>query len=77
MIKIFGYEQDSEKLLKLEEMSIECSISELEEIIQFLQVVKTSHEKAIDETEMCTSHYRDWSTTWDRKSADIIVVTKK
>jgi len=77
MIKAFGYEKGSENLLALEEITIQCNIQELEDIIKFLKITKEEHEKAVDETEMCHSHFRDWCKKWTRKSSDIVIVTKR
>lgn len=74
---IYGYEKDSEDLLKLEEASILCSVTELEKIICFLIEVKKEHEKIASNIEICHSHYRDWDKEWDKSSSDLIIATKQ
>lgn len=75
-MKIFGYQKDGENLLKLEEVSIECNIEELENIAKFLCEAKNNHAAVADKTDMCHSHFRDWDSTWKKGEADLIVVTK-
>lgn len=75
-MKIFGYKKDSEDLLKLEEVTIQCNIKELGEIIDYLIDAKIKHANVANETDMCHSHYRDWNQTWQESEPDIIVVTK-
>ena len=75
-MRVFGYQQNSEDLLQLEEISIECSIEELEKLIEFLNEVKTKHNAVKNQTDMCHSHYRDWKSDWNNKEPDIIMVTK-
>lgn len=75
-MKIFGYQKDSEDLLKLEEVSIQCSIGELENIISFLDKVKREHGTVEGRTDMCHSHFRDWNPTRKKGEPDIIIVTQ-
>ena len=75
VVKVFGYQKDSENLIELQEISFQCSITELENIIKFLLNVKEQHTKVIDEVELCHSHFRDWQVEWKPGSTDIIVVT--
>lgn len=74
-MKIFGYEENNDNLLDLQEVSFQCDIKELEKIIKFLQDVKENHSKVINEVELCHSHFRDWDVEWKAGSTDIIVVT--
>ena len=74
---IYGYEKNSEDLLKLEEASILCNLTELEKIISFLQDVKREHEKVKSKIEISHSHYRDWDKEWDKSSSDLIIATKE
>jgi hypothetical protein len=75
IMKVFGYQKDSEDLIELQEVSFQCNITELDKVIQFLQNVKEQHGKVIDEVELCHSHFRDWDVEWKADSTDIIVVT--
>ena len=76
MIKIFGYENEhEEKLLSLEEMTIQCNVKELGEIIDFLQMAKDELDIVVLEDGKVGNihwHYQDWSKTWINESADII-----
>jgi len=74
-MKIYGYQKDDDTLLKLEEMSLQCTIEELEKIIVFLKKVKMEHEKVSSGANICHSHWRDWDLTWTEGEPDIIIVT--
>lgn len=74
-MKAYGYQENSNNLLELEEVSFECDIEELDEIIKFFQYVKEEHSKVRLETELCHSHLRDWKDGWKKDLTDIIVVT--
>jgi len=75
VMKVFGYEKDSENLIELQEVSFQSDITELDKIIKFLQSVKMQHSKVNGEVELCHSHFRDWDAEWKSDSTDIIVVT--
>ena len=75
VVKVFGYQKDSEELIELEEVSFQSDIGGLDKIIKFLQEVKEQHSKVIGEVELCHSHFRDWDVDWKAGSTDIIVVT--
>ena len=75
-MKFLGYQKDDDKLIKLEEVSLQCSLSELDEVIEFLNNVKTEHATALGKTDMCHSHFRDWNSSWNREDSDFIIVTK-
>lgn len=74
-MKIYGYQKDDDTLLRLEEMSLQCTTKELEKIIEFLKDIKTEHEKISSSVSMCHSHWRDWDSTWVEGEPDIIIVT--
>ena len=75
VLRVFGYQKDSEELIELQEVSFQSDIGELDKVIKFLQEVKKQHNKVIDEVELCHSHFRDWDVDWKVGSTDIIVVT--
>lgn len=75
-MKFFGYQKDDAKLLELEEVSLQCNPSELDEVIEFLNKVKIEHATALGKTNMCHSHFRDWKSSWNRGDVDFIIVTK-
>ena len=75
-MRIFGYQKDSDKLLNLNEMTIQCDVNELDRIIVFLNEVKTKHSTVSEKTDMCHSHLRDIDLQWKNGDPDIIVVTK-
>ena len=75
-MKIFGYEKDRDDLLELEEVSLQCSIEELDKFIDFLHNVKKEHSTIVNKVEFCHSHFRDWDVTWKKGEADIIIVTE-
>ncbi len=43
VVKVFGYQKDSENLIELQEVSFQSDITELDKIIKFLQNVKEQH----------------------------------
>ena len=75
-MKFFGYQKDDDKLLELKEVSLQCNLDELDEIIGFLDKVKTEHAMASGKTDLCHSHFRDWKSSRNREEPDFIVVTK-
>ena len=75
-MKFFGYEKDSEKLIGLKEVTFDGNLEELEELINFLKDVQEEHIKVAQKTDMCHSHFRDWSSDWNTKDSDFIVVTR-
>ena len=74
-MKAYGYQKNNDNLLELEEVSFECDIKEIDEIIKFFQYVKKEHSKTRLEAEFYHSHLRDWKESWTNESSDIIVVT--
>ena len=42
-MKFFGYEKDSEKLMKLSEATFDGTLEELEDLIDFLKSVQEEH----------------------------------
>ena len=74
-MKIYGYQKDDDTLLKLEEMSLQCTIMEMEKIIVFLKKVKMEHERVSAGENICHSNWRDLDPTWTEGEPDIIIVT--
>lgn len=61
---------------KLKEVSLECTIEELDKVINFLSDVRIEHAAISKKTVMCChSHLRDWDAVWTKEEPDIIVVT--
>ena len=52
-MKFFGYEKDSEKLMKLSEATFDGTLEELEDLIDFLKTVQEEHSKVAKKTDMC------------------------
>ena len=44
-MKFFGYEKDSEQLMKLSEATFDGTLEELEDLIDFLKTVQEEHSK--------------------------------
>lgn len=76
VVKIYGYEKDSDELLVLKEISLLCSIEELDKLICFLQTAKSEHNKVKNESPMCHSHFKDYDMTEESGQPDVIIVTK-
>lgn len=74
-MKVYGYQKNSDDLLKLNEVSFECNIEEVDEIIKFFKYVKEEHGKVRLEGGLCHSHLRDWKDGWNSDMPDVIVVT--
>lgn len=75
-MKIFGYQKDNDTLLGLEEVSLQCTIDELEKVIKFLLEERKQHTKVYKKTDICHSHLRDWDDDWKNGDPDLIVVTE-
>ena len=75
-MKLWGYEKDSENLIRLKEATFDGTLEELEELINFLKYVQEEHMKVAQKTDMCQSHFRDWSSDWNTEDSDFIVVTR-
>ncbi len=75
-MRLFGYQKDNDELLRLEEISLQCSIEELQKIIDFLNKTRTEHAAVESKTDICHSHFRDWDPEWKKSDPDIVVVTK-
>lgn len=76
-MKFWGYKKDDDALLQLEEVSLECTITEMQDIIDFLNNAKKEHESVQGKTGMCHSHLRDFSSEWKKGAPDFIVVTSQ
>lgn len=74
-MRVFGYKKNKKKLLELKEVTFQCTIEELDKIIEFFSEVKSQHSKVIGKTEMCHSHYQDWDDKWTSKNPDVIIAT--
>ncbi len=74
VMKIYGYQRNHDELLDMQEVSFQCSLEEIEKIIQFLNKVRDEHGKVKDRTKICHSHLRDYDADWE-KDTDLIIVT--
>ena len=74
-MQIYGYQKDVDTLINLEEVSLQCTLEELDDIIGFLTKTREEHAKVIEKTSMCHSHFRDWNSAWKQGNPDLIVVT--
>lgn len=75
-MKIFGYEKDSESLLSLEEMSILCTIQEIDMLIEFLKYSKQELKSVEESGGTGHCHFRDYSKEWEKGNPDFIIVTE-
>ena len=75
-MKFYGYEKDNERLMKLSEVTFDGTLEELEDLINFLKNVQEEHTKVVKKTDICHSHFRDWSDKWNKEDSDFIVVTR-
>ncbi len=75
-MKFYGYKKDGDELLELEEVTLQCSVNELEDIIGFLIETKKKHSSVMDKTDICHSHFKDWSESYNKSNPDFIIVSK-
>lgn len=75
-MRIFGYEEGKDILLRMDEVSFECNLNELKRLICFLQDTYDEHYSARLKTDICHSHLRDWDKMWNTGEPDVVVVTK-
>jgi len=69
-MNIYGYKKESDELLELSEISLECSIEELDSIIDFLKYAKDLKIKNKDK--YGHEHFKDWAK--EEKLVDIIIL---
>ena len=62
--------------MKLSEVTFDGTLEELEDLINFLKNVLEEHTKVVKKTDICHSHFRDWSDKWNKEDSDFIVVTR-
>ena len=74
-MQIYGYQKKVDTLINLKEVSLQCTLEELDDIISFLIKSSEEHADVIGKASMCHSHFRDWNSTWKQGNPDIIVVT--
>ena len=74
-MQIYGYQKNSETLMDLEEVSLKCTLEELEKIVGFLSKALEEHAGVVDRNDICHSHFRDWDSTWREGNPDLIIVT--
>ena len=71
----YGHEWNSEGELPntLREVSLDLSREELDQLIEFLQDVRTEAED-IKLDSLSHWHFRDWSESWTEKHSDFIIL---
>ena len=74
-MQIYGYQKDADTLINLEEVSLHCTLEELDDIIGFLSKSRKEHAEGAEKTGMCHSHLRDWKQGWKQGEPDLIVIT--
>ena len=67
---VYGYEEDSNKLLKMESVCFYGTLCELEKVADFFE--KTL-EKCKEDKEVCQEYYHDWDKEWSEGFPDIII----
>lgn len=75
-MKIFGYSNsDDDNLMRMAEVSIQCTAEEVDKLIEFFKYAKSlhsiPHESAVRNYH---SHLRDWDKNWNKDGGDIILV---
>lgn len=73
-MKAYGY-SNTNKFVELTEISLECTLDELKDITEFVIYANELHNSYSCKDEYCHSHYRDWTKNFDKKSADLIIIT--
>ncbi len=74
-MQIYGYQKNGDVLINLEEVSLQCTLEELDDIINFLTKLRKEHADVLGKTNICHSHYKDWKMEWNQGDPDLIVVT--
>lgn len=76
-MKAYGYKKGGEKVLDLREVTILCSLREIDSLIQFLEKTKQEFNTVDKSTYdgICHNHYRDYNKEWTKKSSDLIIYT--
>jgi len=65
----------SKKDINLKEIRINCSVKELDKIIDFLSYCKEHHSGLNSEFPVCHSHLQDWDKSWRIGMPDIVIYT--
>ena len=73
-MKVVGYTLKGRFISFLKEVSICCSVDELDDIVDFLLEVQKQHRQYPHD--LCHSHYRDFNPKWTQDSSDIIIMTR-
>lgn len=73
-MKAYGYSNE-DKFVELTEVSLECSLDELNKITEFLIYANELHNSDKCKDKYCHSHYRDWVGKFNEKSSDLIIIT--
>lgn len=73
-MKVYGYKKGSEELIELSEVSLLCTMSELEKMAGFVNNVKKEQD-LLGTSDYFHAHYRDWDREWEKGSSDLIIVT--
>lgn len=73
-MKAVGYTLKGRFIPFLKELSICCSVDELNDIVDFLLEVQKHHAQYPND--LCHSHYRDFNPKWTEDSSDIIIMTR-
>lgn len=63
----------SKKDINLKEITINCSVKELDKIIEFLKFCKKNHGGVDDEFNVCHTHLQDWDKSWKIGMTDIVI----
>jgi hypothetical protein len=74
-MKVYGYSENGDFIAKLKEVTLDCNIEEIENLINFLKDVKEKHAKVAQKTDYCHSHFRDWEKDWQPNFSDVIILT--
>ncbi|MDR0919387.1 MAG: hypothetical protein LBM93_09115 [Oscillospiraceae bacterium] len=75
-----GFPIDNEELetpYSLKEVTLTCTIEEIDKLIEFLSYVKEKHKKSMEVSTYTHSHYRDWDKNWTTDHTDFIISTAK
>ena len=63
-------------MLDLEEVSLQCTLEEINKMIKFLMEARKQHTKILRKIDICHSHLKNGDDGWRNGDPDLIVVKK-
>lgn len=77
-MEVFGYSQkdvEQNDLLTMQEICLELSLEEIDELILFLRHVRQRHESVSDIAYCPHTHYSEWKQDFNNIKPEIVIST--